>query len=169
MLGSLAGPRDGGDEICLEKRVFYRLISGQSLPLLRSCRTDERIGLHASISIHICDDYLDQSTGLWSPNLECFITRIAQHPERLQNVYFSYVLLLRALSKAGPELVKTLEGTTGSQGGIDGTRGKLEKLVQVANGCPTPFDETSMFTGPSAIVRPSLSDSRLTDVADPQN
>lgn len=49
LMGNLAGPRDGGDEICLEKRVFYRVISG----------------LHASISIHICDDYLDQSTGKW--------------------------------------------------------------------------------------------------------
>lgn len=49
LIGSLAGPRDGGDEICLEKRVFYRVISG----------------LHASISIHICDDYLDQTTGKW--------------------------------------------------------------------------------------------------------
>ena len=28
LMGSLAGPRDGGDEVCLEKRVFYRLISG---------------------------------------------------------------------------------------------------------------------------------------------
>lgn len=28
LFGSLAGPRDGGDEVCLEKRVFYRLISG---------------------------------------------------------------------------------------------------------------------------------------------
>lgn len=37
------------DEICLEKRVFYRMISG----------------LHASISIHICDEYLNQSTGVW--------------------------------------------------------------------------------------------------------
>lgn len=29
LIGSLAGPRDGGDEICLEKRVFYRVISGE--------------------------------------------------------------------------------------------------------------------------------------------
>lgn len=28
VLESLAAPRDGGDEVCLEKRVFYRLISG---------------------------------------------------------------------------------------------------------------------------------------------
>lgn len=37
------------DEICLEKRVFYRMISG----------------LHTSISIHICDEYFNQTTGVW--------------------------------------------------------------------------------------------------------
>lgn len=35
LLGSLAGPRDGGEEVCLEKRVFYRVISG-SLPRFAS-------------------------------------------------------------------------------------------------------------------------------------
>lgn len=49
VLESLVAPRDGGDDVCLEKRVFYKLISG----------------LHASISIHICEDYLDRETGLW--------------------------------------------------------------------------------------------------------
>ncbi|CAD6893310.1 unnamed protein product [Tilletia laevis] len=84
LMSSLESPVDKGDsETCLEKRVFYRIISG----------------LHASISIHVCADYLDQETGEWAPNLECFVTRIAQHPERLQNVYFNYVLLLRALSR----------------------------------------------------------------------
>lgn len=34
-------------DLCLEKRVFYRLISG----------------LHTSISLHICDAYLDRGTG----------------------------------------------------------------------------------------------------------
>lgn len=28
LVGSLQGPRDAGDEVCLEKRVFYRVISG---------------------------------------------------------------------------------------------------------------------------------------------
>jgi ERO1-like protein beta len=32
---------------CLEKRVYYKIISG----------------LHASISTHICNEYLDKSTG----------------------------------------------------------------------------------------------------------
>lgn len=35
LMGSLAGPRDPSEEMCLEKRVFYRLISGASR-LLRS-------------------------------------------------------------------------------------------------------------------------------------
>jgi hypothetical protein len=29
LMGSLAAPRDGQEEMCLEKRVFYRLISGK--------------------------------------------------------------------------------------------------------------------------------------------
>lgn len=36
LMGSLAAPRDGGEEICLEKRVFYRLISGRCLSFLRT-------------------------------------------------------------------------------------------------------------------------------------
>ncbi|GAA5912698.1 hypothetical protein JCM8208_007734 [Rhodotorula glutinis] len=127
LLGSLAGPRDPDEEVCLEKRVFYRVISG----------------LHASISVHICDDYLDQQTGEWAPNLDCFITRIGQHPERLENMYFTYVLLLRALSRSGPQLVRTLDATAGEQE----TRDRLEQLVRVADGCPSTFDETSMFSG----------------------
>ncbi|KAL8280820.1 hypothetical protein RQP46_006824 [Phenoliferia psychrophenolica] len=136
LFGSLAGPRDGGDEVCLEKRVFYRLISG----------------LHASISIHICDDYLDQTTGQWAPNLQCFITRIAQNPERLQNVYFTYVVALRALSKAGPQLVEALEATSSDGGISNGTKARLEDLIQRSQACPSTFDETSMFMGVSAEI-----------------
>lgn len=50
-LTDLAEESDGSneDEVCLEKRVYYRLISG----------------LHSSISIHICDEWFDQETGIW--------------------------------------------------------------------------------------------------------
>jgi ERO1-like protein beta len=34
---------------CLEKRVYYKIISG----------------LHASISTHICNEMLDKTTGKW--------------------------------------------------------------------------------------------------------
>jgi hypothetical protein len=56
-LSDLAEEADGGndsnDEVCLEKRVYYRLISG----------------LHSSISIHICDEWFDQETGKWVSSL----------------------------------------------------------------------------------------------------
>lgn len=37
LVGNLVGPRDGGEEVCLEKRVFYRLISGMSYPPSSPC------------------------------------------------------------------------------------------------------------------------------------
>lgn len=106
LLGSLAGPRDAGDEQCLEKRVFYRVISGASLSLfpfsLRLCFFSlgrgrlrkiltERTGLHASISVHICDDYLDQTTGEWvrlirfrfPSSLTAHLPLFCPHPRRL--------------------------------------------------------------------------------------
>ncbi|KAG8213730.1 endoplasmic reticulum oxidoreductin 1 [Butyriboletus roseoflavus] len=86
----LREPLDGQDidEECLEKRVYYKIISG----------------LHASISTHICTEWLNQSTGEWAPNLECFVTRVASHPERLQYIYFNTVLLLRAVARLAPYL-----------------------------------------------------------------
>lgn len=119
-------------------------------PTVRDGQTADALpaGLHASISIHICDDYLDQKTGQWSPNLECFITRIGEHPERLQNVYFTYVVLLRALAKSGPQLVRTLGATAGDRDTVD----RFEHLLQLAQGCPTTFDEGSMFSGPESEV-----------------
>ncbi|PWY99794.1 ERO1-domain-containing protein [Testicularia cyperi] len=131
LMNSLQAPLDSGDsEQCLEKRVFYRIISG----------------LHASISIHICHDFLDTKTGEWAPNLECFITRIAEHPERLQNVYFDYVLLLRALSRLGDssENFSLRAGDT-----IDDPLAvaQLDDVIRDARACPTTFDEARMFSG----------------------
>lgn len=106
-------------------------------------------GLHASISIHICAEYLDQTSGEWRPNLECFITRIAEHPERLQNVYFNYVLMLRALRKAAPYL-RAYNYTTGNQAIDSATQQSVTGLLDRAESCSATFDETSMFSGVGA-------------------
>lgn len=135
----LAAPRDTQDEEqCLEKRVYYRLISG----------------LHASISIHICAEYLDQTTGEWKPNLACFITRIAEHPERLQNVYFDYVMMLRALNKAA-KFLRGYDYHTGDAEVDAKTKSLVNSMLDRAESCQATFDETSMFSGPGAIVSPS--------------
>lgn len=67
------------DEECLEKRVYYKIISGKPLHFQKSvpitdCNFD--IGLHASISIHICQDYLDQSTGTWVSLSQIFLMQM---------------------------------------------------------------------------------------------
>lgn len=128
------------NEQCLEKRVFYKLISG----------------LHASISTHICHDYLDQLTGEWSPNLSCFVERIAQHPERLQNLYFTHAVLVRSLAKLGERLGMSsgdrpsdahnlLRLAPGLPNPSSPATINLASLLQQAINTPPTFDEESMF------------------------
>ncbi|GBC00107.1 hypothetical protein RclHR1_03750006 [Rhizophagus clarus] len=121
------------EEVCFEKRVYYRLISG----------------LHSSISIHICDEYLNQTTGQWGPNLECFITRVASHPERLQNVYFTYIVLLRAISKAA-DYLNSYEFCTGDKNQDFRVKTMVSELVNAARSCPETFDEKQMFASPES-------------------
>lgn len=64
--------------------------------------------------------------------------------------------MLRALSKAGPQLLATLADTS-AKSSTDGTKEKLESLVKVASGCGETFDETSMFSGQSSEVSRTLS------------
>ncbi|EGB08764.1 hypothetical protein AURANDRAFT_25681 [Aureococcus anophagefferens] len=75
---------------CLERRVFYKLVSG----------------LQASISTHIATS----DFGFWdvsSPfvNDALFVDRVGGHRDRLDNLYFAYLFVLRAVTRAGAELV----------------------------------------------------------------
>ncbi|KAJ3187760.1 hypothetical protein HDU85_006153 [Gaertneriomyces sp. JEL0708] len=118
-------------EVCLEKEIFYRLISG----------------LHASISTHICDQYLNRKTGEWYQNLDCFIVRLGDHPERVKNMYFLHSLLTRAISKLSPYLLDHSTHPFCSSTSED--THKIESLVEdiahVANGCSNTFDERALF------------------------
>ncbi|GLB37617.1 putative endoplasmic Reticulum Oxidoreductin 1 (ERO1) [Lyophyllum shimeji] len=122
-------------EHCLEKRVYYKIISG----------------LHASISTHICLEYLNRTTGQWAPNLECFIERVASHPERLQYMYFNTVLLLRAVSRLGPYLSVYDYCSTGTHEDDQETLSRISKVVNIAQNVGR-FDETVLFRGENANV-----------------
>lgn len=73
-------------EECLEKRVYYKIISG----------------LHASISTHLCHEFFNQSTGEWV----CFETRSHEsfcssfeYRGRIYNVSFlAWLLILNGCS-----------------------------------------------------------------------
>lgn len=123
------------EDECLEKRVFYRVISG----------------MHASISTHICADYLNQSTGAWGPNLTCYIDRLHTHPERISNLYFNYALVLRAIAKLGPYL-QNYTFCSGDSLQDAMTKQKVHDLTIQAAAAPQIFDESLMFVngeGPS--------------------
>ncbi|KAJ5801573.1 uncharacterized protein N7518_003641 [Penicillium psychrosexuale] len=122
------------DNECLEKRVFHRLLSG----------------MHASISTHLCWDYLNQTTGLWHPNVQCFKDRLLDHPERISNMYFNYALVSRAVAK----LRKHLDGYTycASDPVQDReTKKRVNKLTATLTELPQIFDEKIMFQDANAL------------------
>ncbi|KAJ5347906.1 Endoplasmic reticulum oxidoreductin 1 [Penicillium brevicompactum] len=122
------------DNECLEKRVFHRLISG----------------MHASISTHLCWDYLNQTTGQWHPNVQCFKERLLDHPERISNMYFNYALVSRAVTK----LRKHLNGytfCTSDPAQDRETKKRVNKLTSTLSEVPQIFDEKIMFQDPGAL------------------
>lgn len=125
------------DDECLEKRVFYRVISG----------------MHASITVHLCYDFLNQTTGEWQPNLACYRNRLEKYPDRISNLYFDYALVTRAVSKLGsylrgPYYTYCIEDPSEDQV----TRDKVADVTLRAASAPQVFDESLMFIngeGPS--------------------
>lgn len=73
---------------CLAKDAFYRLVSG----------------LHASIGTHLSNDYLNTETAKWGPNLDLFMARVGNFPDRVANIYFNYAVVAKALWKIQPYL-----------------------------------------------------------------
>jgi hypothetical protein len=120
------------DDGCLEKRVFYRIISG----------------MHASISTHLCWDYLNQSTGEWGPNIQCYEDRLHKYPERISNIYFNYALVLRAVAKLRGHL-RDYTFCSGDLPQDRVTNRKANDLASKAAASPRIFDESLMFQDPS--------------------
>lgn len=123
------------EDECIEKRVFYRVVSG----------------MHTSISTHLCYDWMNQTTGQWQPNLECYMERLHTYPDRISNLYFNYALLTRAVAKLGPHL-QGYTFCTGDQDQDAATKAKVLAVTQSASSVPEIFDESLMFKngeGPS--------------------
>ncbi|RXN34218.1 ERO1 beta isoform X1 [Labeo rohita] len=127
--------------LCLEKRVFYRLISG----------------LHSSINIHLCAEYLlDEGWGkpVWGPNVHEFKQRFdpaetkGEGTRRLKNLYFLYLIELRALSKVAPYFERTFINLyTGNTQEDSTTKELLLQILNETKAFPMHFDESSMFAG----------------------
>lgn len=147
----LANP-SGNNGMCLEKRVFYRLISG----------------LHSAITVSIAaynykpgKQYILEDrirflaveafgTGTWFRNVEMFTGRFGtqwswEGPERLMNIYFVYFLELRALVKVAPYLKQELF-YTGNDEEDEETRQAIQQLIEICKSFDNHYDETTMFT-----------------------
>ncbi len=122
------------DDECLEKRVFYRIISG----------------MHASINTHLCWDYLNQTTGQWGPNLQCYQQRLHAHPEWISNLYFNYALVLRAVGKLREHL-QSYTFCSGDPPQDQMTKQKVVGLAESIASGPQIFDETLMFKDPAVL------------------
>jgi ERO1-like protein alpha len=130
------------DNLCLEERVFYRAISG----------------LHASINVHLCaqfllsDSSLTEPNGKWGHNLYEFQQRFSKEttkgegPHWLRNLYFVYLLELRALNKAANYLERE-EFYTGNETEDWDTQLAVKDLLSVVRNFPDHFNESSMFAG----------------------
>jgi len=124
---------------CTEERVFHRLISG----------------MHTSITIHLVNEWLlDEDKGIWGPNLEEFDKRLGapEHKDRVQNLYFAYLFVLRAVLKAAP-LLSGYDYATGLQEEDAMTKNMVKQLLldqAIKQACPMPFDEGRMWKGENA-------------------
>lgn len=127
--------------LCLELRTFYRMISG----------------MHSSISTHLSAIYLFSANNplgqpTWGPNLEEFRKRFdpeqtwGEGPKRLKNLYFTFLVELRALAKAAPYL-QMEDYYTGNEQEDQEVQTAVHDLLEVAKSFPEHFDESKLFIG----------------------
>lgn len=78
------------EDQCVEKQIFYKIISG----------------LHASISVHLTYQYpLDVKNDVWAPNVTLYMEKVGSFPERIENLYLTYLIVLRSLHKFMPYII----------------------------------------------------------------
>uniref|UniRef100_A0A8C2HCJ3 ERO1-like protein alpha n=1 Tax=Cyprinus carpio TaxID=7962 RepID=A0A8C2HCJ3_CYPCA len=134
-------PLASNSGLCVEKRAFFRLISG----------------LHASINIHLSARYLLDENWFelkWGHNVSEFQLRFDEEltegegPKRLRNLYFLYLIELRALAKILPYFERpTFHLYTGQPTEDNENKNLLLELLHVAKSFPLHFDETALFAG----------------------
>lgn len=131
-----------GHDQCMEKNFFYKLISG----------------MHASISTHLSHGFIDLKTKQYGPNLQQFMFRVGNFPDRIENIYLNYILVLKALIKLESlGILDSLEYCDDAHFKQSSTeiKGELGELIkpsyQLGNNSNTClFDENALFQSDNA-------------------
>lgn len=136
---------EGEPEQCIEKNLFYRLISG----------------MHALIAVHLSNEYLDPRTEEFGPNLRLFMERVGKFNDRLSNIYFNYALVSQAIVKllelvSLPDKIREDSETLASAGNlVDSAKyGAWIESLTSSLGSETLFDTSRLFD--PAVVEPEL-------------
>lgn len=127
-------------EMCYEERVFYRLLSG----------VQSNIAAHVAGNYPVDDDPHAENP-VTKPNLEIYDRMLGRFPERLNNLYFSLVFLLRALNKASP-LLASRSYSIGDPEVDARVKREMNDLLnsRMVRDCSpsNSFDESIMFSTP---------------------
>jgi len=125
-----------------EQRLYNRLISG----------------LHSSISLHIAHKYcleLDESQigecKRWGINSQIAHDRVLGHPDRVENLYVAFSVLLRAVVKAGEAVTSAVpqDDPFFEDSLSNWTNFLLPQLINMANDCPNTFNEYDLLINPN--------------------
>jgi hypothetical protein len=127
------------DDMCYEERVLYRLLSG----------------MHTAVNVHVALKAKMPKKNVpgredWSADPARFVRQYGEHPERLRNLHFSFVVLLRALRKAAPAL-QAMDLTLGQDPEEDRrVRLLMRRLLDthILSSCSNvfgAFDESALF------------------------
>uniref|UniRef100_A0A0G4GP76 Cytochrome b5 heme-binding domain-containing protein n=1 Tax=Chromera velia CCMP2878 TaxID=1169474 RepID=A0A0G4GP76_9ALVE len=137
---------DGEERVIYEEEVLQRLFRG----------------MHTSINTHVALRFFPPFPGKrdhWLPNPQRFVETVAKHSDRVKNLHFAYVVLLRALRKLGPSLLETplISGADDD----DVTNALMRRLLEtsVLRSCSQvfeAFDESLMFQSSSPTGRLSV-------------
>ena len=120
----------------MNTRESVTRLTHQALPYIQvmSCLSQHLsipAGMHSSITSHIVNEYLlDEAAGVWGPNLPAFQDRLGNEAvkERIENLYFAYLFVLRAVVKASPFL-ESVQYTTGMPAEDARTLQLMQQLV----------------------------------------
>ena len=117
------------ENLCMEERLLNRAISG----------------MHSSVSSHQSYHFKDFKKETEFINVQEYFRRVGDYPERIQNLYFSFSILVRALNRATEEIQNT-NISTGDFIQDNIAKNLLKKLTSASQACfYQPFDESKLF------------------------
>ena len=131
-------PKGSLDDMCMEERVLMRLLSGFHM----SITTHVALNFH---NVTLMDRNSQPIGHEWRPNLEMFDKVIKPHPDRIKNVYFTYLFLLRAIAKSKPFL-ESYSYNTGNAVEDKYTTQLIQELLQSELLCKPTFNDSQLIS-----------------------